>query len=399
MKTTSVLSRAWRRIHPPLPRTPRESQQLLSALTSSFRRQLEAADTNQPSKSADQHVRSILENPLFRVVPPKGPALTPQERSKRLAEEPMALFDELVAAGAITGRDIAECLRYQLALIGSSSSNAKEAMKTTGAGARVVSWFWASDSASRKTLFKWRPATSAALKFMAAEDLHDTVMIWLRMISKLDIGGLDGQIPEKPGRQLFRVFLADFLEADLQYGRGIESALRSFLQVAQMCSSLGDHITPETRELMLKPGAVCLSRWISDHGSDSSIKSISPDLYERFCAVIATFPSLPFSSASVWLYHPSRPTADPLLDYLQKRVLPAESSSKLKSQKRDHVVRVWLDVLRLLLDQQRDKDAALLVPHIKRLLQQERQEESGEQPNKDEISVNSQSFWRALALT
>lgn len=395
MKKTSVLRRAWRKIHPPLPRTPRESQQLLSALTSSFRRQLEAADTNQPSKSADQHVRSILENPLFRVVPPKGQALTPQERSKRLAEQPMALFDELVAAGAITGRDIADCLRYQLALIGSSSSNAKEAMKTTGAGARVVSWFWASDSASRKTLFKWRPATSAVLKFMAAEDLHDTVMIWLRMISKLDIGGLDGQIPEKPGRQLFKEFLADFIEADLQYGRGIESALQSYLQVVQMCSSL-DHITPETRDLMLGQGAVCLSRWISDHSSDPSTKSIPPDLYERFCAALATLPSLPFSSASVWLYHPSRPTADPLLDYLRKRVLPAESSSKLTSHKREHVVRVWLDALRLLLDQEKDTDAALLVPHIKRLLHQERQEESGEQGNKEENSSDTQSIWRTL---
>src|SRR5467141_2839805 len=68
MKKTSILNlKSWPKIHPPLPRTPRESQQLLSALTSSFRRQLDAAG-NKPVQSTDRHLKSILDNPLFRVV-------------------------------------------------------------------------------------------------------------------------------------------------------------------------------------------------------------------------------------------------------------------------------------------------------------------------------------------
>ncbi|KAL1968338.1 hypothetical protein VTN77DRAFT_1867 [Rasamsonia byssochlamydoides] len=372
MRGTSILNiKAWPKIHQPLPRTPRESQQLLSALTSSFRRQLDAADSNKPAESAERHLKTILDNPLFRVVPSK-PAHLPgnphgqKPFKKRLAEEPMAVFDDLAASGSITGNDIAECLRSQLALIGSTSGDADQAMKSSGAGARVVSWFWASDSASRKTLFKSRRATSAALKFMAAEGLQDTIMVWLRMLSKRDLGGLDGQIPELPARRLFNEFLADFMASEIRYGRGIASALGYFLQASQMCSLLTDQPSRDLTGAMLWGGAGSLGRYIIKNSQSQEVKEVPVPIYDRFCEVMTTLTCLPFLTAAVWLYHPTQPTAELLLAHVKQH--PPETVENWTEAKRDNMIRVYLDAFRLLLDQEKYRDASWLAPYIRQLL-------------------------------
>jgi hypothetical protein len=378
MRGTSILNiKAWSKIsniHAPLPRTPRESQQLLNALTSSFRRNLEAADGHLSKESTDKHLQTILDNPLFRIVPSK-PTYRPSNadgkdaRVSRIATQPMAVFDDLVASGTITGGDVAECLDHQLALIGSGSVDAAEAMKKTGAGARVVAWFWASDSASRKTLFRFHNATKATLKFMAAEGLHDTVMIWLRMISKSDLGGLDGHIPERSGRRLFSAVLRQFLIYDLRYGRGIESALTFFVRAAQICSFLKKPSSPELNDEMLRRSGAALTRWIVDHAMDEA-KEISPSLYNRFCEVLTTVPSLPFMAASVWIYHPATPTAEYLLRYHESH--PQRFTTEVSRSKRDYLVRVYLDGVRLFLDQEKDDDASSLALRIKALMSAER---------------------------
>ncbi|KAL1987924.1 hypothetical protein VTN96DRAFT_1908 [Rasamsonia emersonii] len=372
MKGTSIFNiKAWSKIHPPLPRTPRESQQLLNALTSSFRRQLEAADTNKPAQSADKHLRTILDNPLFRVVPSK-PAYTPGDPNaqktleKRLAEEPMAVFDDLVAAGSATPKDIFQCLQSQLALIGSTSGDANQAMKRSGAGSRVVSWFWASDSASRKTLFKYRRATSAALKFMAAEGLQDIIMVWLRMLSKRDLGGLDGRIPELPARQLFNEFLSDFMAAEIRYGGGIASALGYFLQASQMCSFLTDRPSPDLNNAMLRGGGTYLGRWIVKNSQSQGMKEVPPPIYDRFCEAIAALPNLPFLTAALSLYHPTQPTAELLLAHVRRH--PPETVNSYNESRRAYMIRVYLDGFRLLLDQEKYRDASSLEPYIRQLL-------------------------------
>jgi hypothetical protein len=397
MKGTSILNiKAWPKIHPPLPRTPRESQQLLSALTSSFRRQLDAADSNKPVQAADNHLRTILDNPLFRVVPSK-PAYTPGDPhaqrilEKRLAEEPMVVFDELVASGSITGHDIAKCLRYQLALIGSTSGNADQAMKKSGAGARVVAWFWASDSASRKTLFKSRRATSAAVKFMTAEGLQDTIMVWLRMIRKRDLGGLDGQIPERPGQRLFSEFLSDFMAAEIRYGNGIVSALGYFVQACQMCSFLTDRPSHDLHDAMLSAGGRSLCWWIVENSQSEEIKQVPPPVYDRFCEAMATLPHLSFLTAAVWLYHPTRPTAEFLLDHVNRH--PPEKQNTTES-KRDSVIRVYLDAFRLLLDQEKYRDASWLAPYVRQLLS----DDSVQAPKRSHYSVEQGELVSRLDL-
>ncbi|KAL2003609.1 hypothetical protein VTN02DRAFT_3155 [Thermoascus thermophilus] len=395
MKGTSILSfKSWpKKIHLPLPRTPRESQQLLSALTSSFRRQLDReypvldpsdrssgdAPSGNPHSSAhshDRHLKSILDNPLFRVAPSKTTLGAGHARAqsvqfkKRLAEEPMAVFDELVASGSVTRSDIVQCLKAQLVLAGSASEDGvREAMKNSGAGSRVVAWFWASDSATRKMLFKSRTATSTALKFMVTEELQDTIMVWLRMLSKQDLGGLDGRIPETVVPRLFSHFLFDFMVAEMRYGRGVSSALGYYVKVCRMCSFLVDRYGSDTRDAMLVEAGTYLGQWIVDNGQSQEVKEIPATVYDEFREALSALAPMALWSASVSLYHPTHPTAQPLLEYI--RELPPEERHAGKDAERDILIRITMDAVQLLLDQEKFREASWLAQCIKRLFADE----------------------------
>ncbi|KAH8694939.1 hypothetical protein BGW36DRAFT_299379 [Talaromyces proteolyticus] len=374
MKGKSILKiKPWPKINHPLPQTPRESQQLLSALTSSFRRQLDAADTHQPVHSANEHMQTILSNPLFRVVPPKPtyPQLASDTKSrleKRIAEEPMIVFDELVAAGSITGKNIGDCLQAQLILIGSRSVDVTHEMKQTGAGMKIMNWFWASDPASRTHLFRSRRTWSAALKFMTAEGLHSKIAVLQRMLSELRLGGDSGQIPEDAGRRIFSVFLQDYIAADIQYGRGIGGALATFTNSVEMVSSMSD----DTRNVMLTKSAEYLGRLIVDYGRSNRLDTVPVPAFERFCDMLKTVPWTALGSPALQLYHPSHPTATPFMDYIRDHPELPQNSPAERNQ--EYILRVHLDAMRLLLDQNNHIDALRLAPRIKEMLSEDRVE-------------------------
>jgi hypothetical protein len=373
MKKTSILNlKSWPKIHPPLPRTPRESQQLLSALTSSFRRQLDATG-NKPVQSTDRHLKSILDNPLFRVVPSKSVYHYGQSSSRRfnemLAENPMGVLDELMASGSLTGKEISQCLRAQLALTVSTGVDTREMMRSSGAGSRLMEWFWASDSKSRKTLFKSRRATKNTLKFMVAEDLQDTIMVLLRMLGKRDIGGLDGQIPEDAGRRLFSDFLTDFMAAEIDYGRGITSALGYFIQASKICAFLMHGLMDDAQDMRLVAGAALLSKWVIHHYQSKEVDEIPFSLYDEFCDIISALPPLTFLAASMRLYHPVSPTASHLLEHLSRDML--QSPRNDSDSGGATLVKVCLDAFSLLLDQEKYSDASEFAPYLKQLITDE----------------------------
>lgn len=325
--------------------------------------------------AADKHLQTILENPLFKVVPSQTIFSVGQSDShsrrilqERIAKEPMIVFDELVASGHVEVTSIINCLKAQLYLTGSGDS-AREAMKSSGAGKRLVSWFWASDPSSRRLLFKSRNSTSTALKFMVAEDLQDTVMVWLRMLGKNDLGGADGQIPQTAVLRVFKSFLSDFIAAEIRYGRGFASALDYYLQAFRMCSFSISPSTPESRNTMLIAAATQLTHWIVDNSQSQGIKDMSPSLYHQFCEATSTITTQPFLSASAWLYHPTNPDARPLLEYAKS--VPSHIYSNWKEPRKEIFLKVSLDAVRFMMDRKEFRDATWLVQYVKQLLSDE----------------------------
>lgn len=390
MKRSSIFLKGWPKIHQPLPRTPRESQQLLNALTSSFRRQLDQAypgsvsprehhgDDQQPSNTdssahaTDQHLQNILDNPLFRVVPPKASvprennALHRREKERRLMAEPMVVFDEMVASGTLTPAGISNCLKSQLLLLSRSraSSDVRKAMKESQAASRVVDWFWASAGESRKMLLQERLCISALTKFMVAQDLQGTVMTWLRMLVHQDLGGAHGRIKEEFAQLTFRRLLYDLVDAEMLYGCGLVSAMRYYLQACQIQVSFLDPQSFASWKRNVILVANRLVRAVMD-GSPSAEK-VPPVLYHEFSLMVASLAPRSLLESTVALYHPTHPDPKPLLRVVE--VLPPNKLQTRSGLRRDIFLRIAIEAMRILMDQQKNRDAARLAQHVERLL-------------------------------
>ncbi|EED19652.1 conserved hypothetical protein [Talaromyces stipitatus ATCC 10500] len=372
MKNNSALLRlkGWPKIHHPLPQTPRESQQLLSALTSSFRRQLDAADTHKPAQSASEHLDAILENPLFRVVPSKPTYPTHESSQKRqqatedalkLAKDPMRLLDDNVAAGTLTGRILKEVLRSQLALIKADSKDVQQEMKSTGAGARVAKWFWASDSASRKSFFKNVGASKASIMFMVAEGLHKELRALLRALYRADLGGGNGQIPRRIADKLFATFLLDYIEAEIQHGQGLPKVADSIPK---------DPESTTYRESLLKATVFHFARFMGQDVSAGIFKEVPSSLFDRYCNILDTLPGLRPYGLAMQLYHPTQPDSRPFQKYLRDvRTSPSPPRTEMGQ---DLLLQTSLNALRLLIDQEKYRDATKFSRHVKNMLFEER---------------------------
>lgn len=387
MKGTSIFQfKSWPKIHQPLPRTPRESQQLLSALTSSFRRQLDHAypvgnkpnhdgdgdrqplNTDSSAHATDQHLHTILDNPLFRIVPPKGAAhdhhaFRRLEEQRRLATEPMSVLDEMVASGSATAAVIVECLKSQLLLARSTDD-----MKASRAGSRVEHWFWSTDGASRQMLLQSRGSTAALAKFMVAEGLQSTVLEWLKMAMGHDLGGYNGRLTDEQSRQTVSHLLVSFIDAEIRYGAGFGSALQSYLRVCQMHFSA--HLTdgvPSGKPMLLAAGAH-LSRTAMDQ--KPSVEQVSEDLYDEFAEVISTLSSSrSLLFASVALCHPRSPNPQPFIRFVES-LSPARFQTWSEAR-RDAFLRIGCDTLRILIERKKIRDATDLAQKIQVVLPEE----------------------------
>ncbi|KAJ6115854.1 hypothetical protein N7523_006271 [Penicillium sp. IBT 18751x] len=366
MKGSSIFQfKGWPKIHQPLPRTPRESQQLLNALTSSFRRQLDHAYpashvSNQkgdrqplnPESSAhatDQHLHSILDNPLFRLVPRKLPPVDrnalPNDEKTRMTETPMVVFDELVASGSVTVPAVVACLKSQLLLARSPDDRGvSEAMKASKAASKVTNWFRTTDDATRLAFLQSRAFTSAVAKFMAAEGLHSTTALdWLRLLISQEV----------QARQAFTHLVEDFLDAEVRYGRGFGSALEFYLQACKLCIA-SPQANGSARALLVAAGAQ-LSRVALDQ--KPSIGDVSIDLYEHYMDVIATFTSnrsLLFSAVAVC--HPTQPDPRPFIRFVEN--CTPSKFQKYSAVRRDAFLRIGCDALRILMVERDDYRSA-----------------------------------------
>lgn len=368
--------KGWPKIHQPLPRTPRESQQLLNALTSSFRRQLDHAypapnvpnykgdrqplNTESSVHATDKHLHNILDNPLFRLMPrrlpPVGHNALPSDEKARMAEEPMVVFDELVASGSVTVPAVVACLKSQLLLARSLDDHGvSEAMNTSKAASKVINWFWTTDDRSRLASLQSRGFTSALTKFMAAEGVHGTTVLdCLRLLINQEV----------PVRQAFSHLLEDFLDAEVRYGHGFGSALEFYLQVCKLCIA-SPQVNGSARSMLLAAGAQ-LSRVAMDQ--KPSIENVSVGLYEHYMDVIATFTSnrsLLFSSVAVC--HPTQPDPRPFIRFME--TCTPSKFQKYNTVRRDAFLRIGCDALRILMVDRDDyRSATNLAQQMQNLL-------------------------------
>lgn len=391
MKGTSIFQfkawpTSWPKIHHPLPRTPRESKQLLNALTSSFRRQLDSAypaahtpgrETGQApanidssAHATDRHLHNILDNPLFRVVPPKGASIDRlpvrgKDEQSRVAEEPMKVFDERAAAGTVTVPLLVDCLMFQLRRITTSSeTSTAEAMKSSRMASRVVEWFWASDGASRQGLLRSKPALQSLAKFMVAEGSQNTIIDWLRLILSRDIGGQNGRMTEATAQQAFKYTLQGLVEAELRYGGGFGSALKSYLRVCHMCATSPYQPSLASAQPLLATTAVVLNRALmNENPSKDQVSTYTYDEYTEVLSTLTTTRSLLYAGAA--FYNPHAPNPQPLVQFAEH--LTPTDFARFSKARTEVFLRITCDVLQHLIDRDNIQEATTLAKNMQQL--------------------------------
>lgn len=405
MKKTAVLElkKAWSKIHPPLPRTPRESQALLNALTSSFRRQLDQEyPVAEPSSSSgdrarnqsrnngekrrggsgggsgestkadsaahmtDQHFLNILDNPLFRVVPSKQQQLQQQQQQQtnahgeRVRKEPMAVFDELVASGLVSQETIGPCLKSQNALSMAAKEGRVESMRASRAGSKFLSWWHSIDSEQRAGALLWPKVTMYVVRFLVAERQQQTVLSWWRMAIR---GGQDALVVRDPGA--IGTMLGYFLQAETGLGQGgLKSALAYHHQACQMVSAANDQPLEQVSkpcQHALSRATAMLNRSIILRGLDGT-KGVPGPLYDEYMDANHAVLSNTLLAHAMPVYHPTTP--DPW-HFHRQLDRDAETARSLIAAKSRHVLtRAIFDTLRLLIDKDEFDDATRLARTI-----------------------------------
>ncbi|KAL4916299.1 hypothetical protein BDW62DRAFT_107233 [Aspergillus aurantiobrunneus] len=409
MKLSAVANfNPFSKLHPPLPRTPRQSEQLLDALTSSFRRELDrehpptASSSNQsprvnnalaggrPTKddpyssshAADKHFRTILDNPLFRLAP-SGHSVrsehSPNTKSVRLSKEPMVVFDELVASGSATVGAVADCLRWQVLLASRHTGDRflKE-LKDSRAGSRTASWWLTLDSTARISFFRNQKALIPQLcKFMVVEGLHDTVFVWLRALRDCMS---DDQMDQRQMTKLEAYTSAKhlvglFLKAEIDYGGGMGASLRLYLDACRMLMSVSD----EESKLLLRrkvivPSAGYLLSFIMKNGHKNTKDTIPVDVYESYMTMVSTLAQGTLSAVVIPIYHPTYPDAKPFAQFVRD-TKPTDIASWPETR-RDRIIRAGLDSLRILADTGKSKDSLYVARFLQEILGEEREAET-----------------------
>lgn len=417
MKTSRIaLSPSpWAKIHAPLPRTPRQSEQLLNALTSSFRRELDrqhptasppdqtpsannastakvTSENNLHSSAhaTDAHIHNILDNPLFRVAPlkvdHKRSAIAPDRQGDTLrnsngitdlgfiTEEPMVLFDQLVASGRATTQLAGACLGREWLMHNPSTyinRPLSREPKKSQAGSKVASWWFASDTNTKLSLFEDEKTLYKLLKFLVTEKSYDTIYTWLEMLAKCDLGSSPELIEPDVAAKHFQYLLGYFLQAEVFYGRGIGPSLGCYIQVhRKFIFNRDGNMVLDFPGLLFK-AASHLRIFIQQKRTESYTQD-STALYQQFTKLVTALVPDSYTAAMLPLYHPKSPDVKNFIQYVRRTDI-----SKLlawKYPKRLEFMTACFEALRVMDDTGKTRDYTYLANVMQELLETKREQ-------------------------
>ncbi|KAH8593387.1 hypothetical protein B0O99DRAFT_211301 [Bisporella sp. PMI_857] len=320
--------------HPPA-LTPRESQQLLNRLSSSFRKNLDAAHGFQleaegrPSKSSqhggsksgfkppeqrkrrssldsgfrptDQHLQSILTNPLFNI---SRADTSIQNKPKK---DPMVVFEHAVSMGMMTLTSATHCLVQQKRIVVQSpATSIQQGMQDSGAGLKVVKWLTSSGLANTNNFLKDKQFSKILMQFIVAENIQHVAWIWIKRAIR-ESRGISEHSRVKPSD--FSNPLMCLVWAEIQGSGTLDNAVSCLSKAAGHVVELNDY----QRSLVLGHSARYLVRQITEKHS-----RISKPAFESLAIFISRFSAWSkYENSLLDLFHPSRPNANLALSYLK----------------------------------------------------------------------------------
>jgi hypothetical protein len=379
-----LLSTLSAKLHPQLPLSPRESQQLLNLLTTSFRVHLDrehppakpenvpgrprkASTSNAPRSPsparvsssyaiATRHIDSILTNPLF--------AVQPQRRGSESAaldvfRDPMAWFANEIATGAASLPKAAVCLE----MLGQGSEHkAVKLQDGRGPGSLIAEWLCTSGLDTSKQFLElsiWKDARSTRfldrlVTLLLSE--RETAAPWRWFIrsdeQRVKETGLEAARVVEFRKQLLAKMVA--IEASMSLHRG----MATFMQAFRYTENMGY----DSAYAVVRPAGAHLT----NHITSKTAQSIDPTLYQSFLASSEHWLGHWSQAvrAMLWLHHPTEGSALPGLSFIQD---PAGAINFVQSSqsRRRFLVKLCLGVAQQLLETKKYAEAQMAMEFTK----------------------------------
>ncbi|KAJ4385399.1 hypothetical protein N0V93_009827 [Gnomoniopsis smithogilvyi] len=323
------------KVHHPPPLDNRESQRLLKALTTSFRKNLDkehgylsqdpatAASYNlktpsdTPSTTApheshrrptDRHVRAILSNPLFSYAPSKTVSSSPSTE-----RDPMDVFDQAVAKGLMNPKRAAGVLiAKRQAIAQSSSISVPEGMANSGTAHRVVSWLRSSGLERNLSFVKHQPLLKNLIPFMVEEGLDEVVWAWLEQWMATEVHAVTMAGYARRASPL----LTALVRAKISPGSSLDAGYATLIRADDMFSN----------HQAFSSTALAPWRTLSVMSTVFAWQRSPPSevLFDSFAAMserLREFSSTMIDRAHLDLYHPTHPDAAAALNFLKSPML------------------------------------------------------------------------------
>ncbi|KAJ4382413.1 hypothetical protein N0V86_002748 [Didymella sp. IMI 355093] len=375
-----ALSTLAKRLHPQLPLTPRESQQLLNLLTTSFRTHLDREHpvyaTEKPHKSvarinaghddrsnlhhatssaalASRHIETVLSNPLFAVKPSRRGS---ESAASRVLNDPVTWFVNEIA----TGNAALSKAALVLDILGKQpAAQISHLHKGKTAGAVIGDWLHSSalyNSSEFLDMCLVKPSAKRPMTFisrlvtvMMADGKES--LLWKWFLNRFSHGSSSAQATSFR-KQLLKHMVVAAAGQDLQRGIAL------FSRAHQM---VDEH--PDKRWEELRPAGQHLVHAIMS----KSTTLVDNDLYNSFRRNVRLWVPNKWAQAvnsMLCLHHPDKASARPGLEFIEDPN-GAATYAKGKPVQRRFIVQLSLGVARQLLEQERYDEAQTVMAFTK----------------------------------
>ena len=361
------------KLHPQLPLSPKESQRLLTALTSSFRKQLDEAHPQQAQDEdvrpkldresfrrpgfhglhtssasfADRHLASVLTNPLLaKNAGDENPDAAYEKAKSELEEnpdkDPILVLEEYQDKGTATIALADLCLRtFQASLLDLLKDERQQKVAEAKAGVRTLRWLSGSGLYASESFAQDRKFMGALVSMLIEEGEEQLLWDWLRIdlrhrpYSRIGHKQVSGGPSALFRWKDFMLRLMIMRRSDNNNPASMNDILDTYFKALDIHLELKPDLPNNFLPLGSSVGAI--NDWIFKKRHTQKAWDV-----ERYNRYMKSLPLTETDSNSIWvefkiallqLTHPKRPSGYPLYNCLKSSALAASGS---------HEAKVWM---------------------------------------------------------
>lgn len=355
MKASTIL--CWKylvsKIHPPLPMDNRESERMLSALKASFQHRLDRdypRVTSEERTTIDDHIQSILVNPLFSIKPKRQ--ITYQNhfhghvkslsQLRHLMRQPMDHFKDEIAAGTATLGSAKTCLTAELQKALASPKETRQSLRHSEAGSTVLNWLWSSSGTETGYFLLDQAFMKRLMPFLDAVSHEKLIWCWMQLLQKR-IRNETSEIKCVQIRTMQSRILHYFLKSEILYGDGLNSAINIFLRGIVDISNWSGLYSSDVNAILERAGRYLMLDMIENPAA------ITTELWASFCQTTSVWSSSPRLYSELPALHRSG-SIKHALAFLTN--LDTHEIARLNGNQRIDMTRLSLKTVELLLSQE-----------------------------------------------